>query len=275
MKLKLVICFAFIISVFSNCVQNHKAVSEVSLKQDVPEGIVLENDNIFAVFSKENGALLWLSYKKTGWNIQDRDSLALSFNALVPLDERRNNQILGTKQKLASFQVSPDGKTATFKWEHLKSEFGGVMDISLTGIVSIEANGLTFNMDVVNNTKNVIEAISYPSLGDVTQPSKNENLENLRSGYAGMDRSSLLPKFDNFCGYWGVDWPTQLVKSHDSPFILVAASNQGLYSGDHDNTSREMVQWTFELKPGTGTSDGVIATPEEAGKFTPHMEMKV
>lgn len=273
MNLKLTLYLVSIIIIFTNCTQNSNL--ESVREQSDPEGIVLKNNTVQAVFSKENGALLRLVYKKTNWKIQTRTELSLSFNMLVPLKERRNNQILGIKQKLAFVVVSYDGKTATFKWDHLLSEYGGVMDIILTGVVAIDTTGLTFNKDVVNNSQNVIEAISYPSLGYVAQLLKDEKLENLRSGYASMETSSLLPNFENYCGYWGVDWPTQMVKSFDSPFILVATSKQGLYSGYHDNTSKELGKWTFELIPGYGTSNNEIATPEEASKYTPHMEMKV
>ena len=72
----------------------------------------------------------------------------------------------------------------------------------------------------------------------------------LNLSYGGMDRVPLLPQFRNERGYWGVDYPIQMVPTPDSPFVLISSKRQGLYAGFHDTTAKELVQFTFELKPG-------------------------
>jgi hypothetical protein len=60
-----------------------------------PNGIVLENENLKAIFDTNNGALLSFTSKLTGWHIQKRPELALSFELLMPLP---NIGILKTNQ---------------------------------------------------------------------------------------------------------------------------------------------------------------------------------
>lgn len=81
-----------------------------------PKGLVLGNENLKAIFDSENGALLSFTSKQTGWHIQRRPELALSFELLVPVPEKRNNPVLGNRQKLASAVVSADKKSITFTW---------------------------------------------------------------------------------------------------------------------------------------------------------------
>ena len=87
----------------------------------VPEGLVLQNEAVKAVFSTDNGALIGLMNKKTQWRVHDRPELGLSFQLLVPLPDRRNNPVFGDKQKLRSFDLSADGTTAHLYWHTLAS----------------------------------------------------------------------------------------------------------------------------------------------------------
>jgi hypothetical protein len=65
-----------------------------------------------------------------------------------------------------------------------------------------------------------------------------------------MQRVPLYPDFSNERGYFGVDYPIQMVPTPGRPFVLVSAEQQGLYAGAHDTSSKELIEWTFELKPG-------------------------
>ena len=242
-----------------------------------PAWIVLENDVLKAIFSKETGALLCFENKQTQWKIQNRPALGISFNLMAPMPEKRNNSVSGQKQRLKKFELSTDHKTIIFFWEKLNSEFAGVLDINLKGTVALTDLGLKFNMEVENKSAYVVDAVSYPALGDIPQPSKEETLDLLRWGYAGFDKSSLLPYFSNFKGYFGVDYPMQTYNNPDVPFILATTGKQGFYAGLHDTTNNEMVSFTFELKPGYGISHGeyhgAMITDTTACKETPRLEM--
>ena len=101
-----------------------------NLKTDIynePNGLVLENNHLKMIFDSGNGAILSFTNKQTGWHIQKRSELALSFELLVPAPEKRNNPIVGIKQKLKSEVISDDKQCITFTWENLLSERAGVV----------------------------------------------------------------------------------------------------------------------------------------------------
>ena len=219
-------------------------------KRETPDGIILENAKLKAVFSKENGALLHLASKATGWQIQNRPELGLSFNLMAPTPAKRTNYVRGKDQALKSYQMSDDGKSLEFQWENLNSEFAGRLDIKLRGIVKATDQGLLFTMEVVNQSQYVVECLSYPAIGDLAQPSAGEKMENYLLAYAGIAKINLLPSFSNQKGYWGVESPMQAHTTPDTPFVLSASATQGLYVGCHDSTNKEMTGFTYELKPG-------------------------
>ena len=220
------------------------------------KGLVLENEQLKAIFDKEDGALLSFTNKRTGWHIENRPELALSFELLVPAPEKRDNQVLGLKQKLDSALVSADKKSITFIWKNLQSERAGVLNITLVGKVKIDSTGLTFNMDVDNKSPYVIEAVSWPALGDISSANKNKTLSFVQNDYDHISTDELYPYFWNQVGYWGVDYPTKIHGSNQSLCMLLAQNDQGLYMGVHDNSLKELVNCAFQLKPGAGLGDG-------------------
>ena len=224
---------------------------------NAPGGYVLETDQLKAVFDKETGSLLSLTNKLTDWQIQKRPQLALSFELLVPAPEKRNNPVLGSKQKLFSAVMSSDKQSITFTWKNLQSERAGILDITLVGKVKIDSMGLTFNMDVDNKSQYVIEAVAWPALGDVSSADKDKALNFVQNDYDHVSTDELYPYFWNQVGYWGVDFPTKIHGSTESLHMLIAHDDQGLYMGIHDYSCKERVECAFQLKPGDGLGDGV------------------
>jgi hypothetical protein len=212
--------------------------------------VTLENQTLRVSFDARTGALVGLESKLSGWKIQGRRELGRSFVMLAPLPGRRDNPILGEKNPLARLEKSADGKSITFVWKDLKSEFGGGLDITLRGTATLDEQGLSFDAELVNHSPYVVETVSYPILGDTAVPAGEKSLTCDNLGYGGMRRAPLYPNFINQRGYYGVDYPIQMVPSQHSPFVLVATDRQGLYAGAHDTSNRELIQWTFELKPG-------------------------
>jgi hypothetical protein len=236
----------------------------------------LENDFLKVVFDARYGKLLKLENKVTGWHIQNREELALSFDMLVPLPDKRNNRITGQKQDLTSLCRDEDGKRLTFTWSRLNSEFTGALDIVFTGIVSLEGGNLVFSSEVQNNSPYTVETVSYPCFGDISMPSPEEPIYRMHGEYAGMGKVELLPHFFNNMGYWGVDNPMHMVATPRSMFVLVGNDKQGLYTGCHDASCRELIQFTFELKPGNGESlFGTLPTEEEFGGKPVHLEYRL
>lgn len=240
------------------------------------KNITLENDLLKATFDEQTGALLELKSKSTEWLIQKRPELALSFRLLVPLPDRRNNPVFGEKQKLSRYWKEQGGKRVTFVWNNLQSKHGGMLDIAFEAIVTLSDAGLTFEGNLENHSRYTVETVSYPCLGDIPMPSSAASLKRMNFFYYGMQTAPLLPEFQNERGYWGVDYPIQMVPTPDSPFVLVSSERQGLYVGCHDTSARELIQFTFELKPGYENSLRFTAPQaEESGRRPQHLELTV
>jgi hypothetical protein len=217
---------------------------------DEPDIVSLENGTLRVSFDAHSGALVGLESKLTGWRIQNRRELGRSFVMFAPMPDRHFNPILGEKNPLAGMEKSSDGKSITFIWKDLESEHAGRLDITLKGTATLDENGLTFDAAIANHSALVVNSVSYPILGDLAAPEGEKSLTRINMEYAAMRRTPLFPDFSNERGYFGVDYPIQMVPTPGRPFVLVSAGQHGLYAGDHDTTSMELIQWTFELKPG-------------------------
>jgi hypothetical protein len=265
--MKNIFCFSFLL-----------LFTITTYSQQLTDRIVLENEDVKVVFNKETGALSELTAKNTQWQFQKRKELGISFQLLVPLPQRRNNPVYGNKQKLKKFELSADKKTILFYWEKLLSEHGGLLNINLIGKVTLDNEGLAFIMQVNNHSPYTVEAVAYPSVGDVSRPDSSEELNCLMVGYSGMDRVSLYPIFPNWSGYFGVNNPTMIVNTVDR-FILLGNNKEGFYIGCHDTSMKEMVTYNFELKPGWALAHGMYAgdypTETEANGKAVHIELNV
>ena len=250
-------------------------IMAVSIRADA-ETIRLDNTELSAVFDAETGALMSLVDKATGWNIQDRHELGLSFEMLVPVPGRRDNVVVGTKQRFRSYDVDASGKRITFTWDNVASEHGGKHDITMIGTVALSDKGLSFSTEVINNSPYVIETISYPCIGDLKRPESADKLSVRYPWYNGMWERSVFPKFDNLEGYWGTHYPMFQIRNQNSVYMLIETGTQGLYVASLDHTIQNMVSYTFELIPGY--ESGVIRTaPKEdtIGGMPVHVQLSV
>src|SRR6202012_5659246 len=70
--------------------------------------IVLEDRDILVAFDRTSGALTRMEYKPTQWTIERRPALGASFRLLAPLPGRRDNFVLGEKQKAVEVKKTSD-----------------------------------------------------------------------------------------------------------------------------------------------------------------------
>jgi len=66
----------------------------------------------------------------------------------------------------------------------------------------------------------------------------------------GMNTGFIFPNFRNHKGYYGVDYPIQTYSTQYAHFGLLGNDREGLYVGYQDTTDAQLMNFTFELKPG-------------------------
>lgn len=232
----------------------------------------LESGSLLLNFSEENGALTLLESKKTGWTIERRPELGLSWRLLVPVnDELRNNPVYGEKQTPDSIELMED--RIRFVWKGVESERAGRLDIDVELEVRVEGEQAVWYMTVHNHSPYIVESVYSPYLGDLTHPEGDEWFKTFLYSYSSAQEWNIWPRFSQHEGTYGVDFPTQVGKGNScsgapmSPFILLRSENQGLYVGIK-RYSYDFVGWHLELRPGHDSAiDGRVPLEEEiAGK---------
>jgi hypothetical protein len=213
-----------------------------------PSELVLENSYFRVTFDSASGALTGLERKSSSWKIHRRPELGVSFRMLAPLPTRRDNFILGQKQRAA--KVEKVGNRVNLEWNNLLSEHGGVLPIRFRAVVTLDGDALKFESSLANNSQLVIETAEYPYLGDLSAPAADAPLWHREMWYGNLESQEIHPHFKNNEGYWGVDFPMQTDNSNHSLFSLIQSTDQGLYVQLDDHQARYLVQYMFEQRPG-------------------------
>ncbi|HXS11307.1 MAG TPA: DUF6259 domain-containing protein [Acidobacteriaceae bacterium] len=215
-----------------------------------PHGtILLEDKTLRCEFSQKTGALIGLQLKNTGWQIQRRPELGVSFRLHAPLPERRDNFILGHRQELSSLEQTSETQVR-LTWKNLLSEHGGTLPITFDATVSLVDGSLTFTGDVVNNSDLTIETLDYPYLGDLSASKAAPRLQAMCQRYDNLETTEIHPHFANEKGYWGTDFPTKTFEAYNSLFCLIQGEKEGLYVEMQDPSIPYFLEYTFEMHPG-------------------------
>lgn len=210
--------------------------------------VVLQDNKMLVAFDSNTGALTRMESKTTGWIIERRSELGMSFRIFVPLPNRRYNFIYGENQKAVKVE-KVSGHEIQIEWKNLKSEYGGVLPITLTATVTLNDGVLTFDASVKNDSKLTIETIDYPYLGDLNPPTKNTSLSARTTWYGNLGNDEIYPHFRNAKGYWGDFYPTKTFDSFRSLFCLIQSPKEGLYVEMKDPSQPYYLQYTFEQHP--------------------------
>lgn len=234
--------------------------------------LVLEDRELLIAFDRVSGALTQLKYKPTGWAIERRPELGASFRLLAPLPGRRDNFILGQKQKAVEAKKTSDHEVA-LKWENPVSEHGGMLPITVTALVSLENGGLRFHASLENRSRLTVETIDYPYFGDFNPPTRNTPMSVRTMWYGNLISDEIYPQFKNEKGYWGVDFPTKVFGSHRSLFCLIQAPQEGIYVEVSDPTQPYYLEYTFEQHPGLAY-DNVVPKADVISGLPVHLKFR-
>ena len=217
------------------------------------DDLTLQDARLLVTFDRSSGALTRLEDKSTHWIIERRPELGISFRLHAPLPDRRDNFILGEKQKAVVAKKVTENKVL-LEWKDLMSEHGGVLPITFTTTVTLANGALTFDGTLENNSRLTVETVEYPYFGDLTAPTRDTTMQARTMWYGNLESDQIYPAFHNEKGYWGVFYPTKTFDSYRSLFCLIQAPDQGLYVEMHDPTERYLLEYTFEQHPGVTDS---------------------
>jgi hypothetical protein len=237
--------------------------------------IVLEDKELLVAFDKTTGAVTRIERKSTHWAVQRRAELGISFRLLAPLPGRRDNFVLGQKQRAASIEKVSDTEIR-LQWKDLVSEHGGVLPVMFSATITLKNGILSFDGLLQNDSEYWVETIDYPYLGDLSAPTQQTVMRAEHMWYGHLDGVEIHPKFTNEKGYWGVDFPTKTIDSWQGQICLLQTPDQGVYVGVHDTDIRYLVQFTFEQHPGVVTSiDSNVPLKNEISGLAVHLEFRL
>lgn len=238
----------------------------VSAEQAAANGeVVIEDAEFLIAFDRDSGALTRMEHKPTHWMIERRPALGASFRLLAPLPERRDNFVLGQKQRASEVTKTSD-REVELRWDSLLSEHGGVLPITLKAIVRLANGRLSFSATLENRSRLMVETIDFPYFGDFNPPTRSTPMSARTMWYGNLGSDEIYPNFGNEKGYWGVDFPTKTFGSHRSLFCLIQAPRQGLYVEMSDPTLPYYLEYTFEQHPGVLYNNAVPKTDEISGR---------
>ena len=222
--------------------------------------VTLKDKSILVSFDSQSGALTKLENLSTHWVIEQRPELGISFRLNVPLENQRDNFILGRNQKavevkkISSYEVQ-------LKWENLASEQGSILPITMTALVSLTNGALTFAATLENNSPYMVSTVDFPCLGDLNQPAKDKPLWAHYTFYGDVKSVPISPSVS--------------IGSKQSLFCLIQSTNQGVYVEMQDPTQPYLLQFNFEQRGGQGkpqqfrTTHFVYAHPHTTVRLAP------
>jgi hypothetical protein len=211
--------------------------------------VVLQDKELLVAFDSGSGALVRMERKSTRWSIERRPALGVSFRLHAPLPDRRDNFVIGQKQRAASVEKISENQVR-LQWKDLVSEHGGILGITFTATVTLKDGALTFDGTLENDSSLSVETIDYPYFGDLNPPTPDTPMQTEHMFVGNLAGDEIYPHFTNEHGYWGSDFPLKTIQSHESQICLMQTPQEGIYVGMHDPTVRYLLQFTFEQHPG-------------------------
>ncbi|MEN6455590.1 MAG: DUF6259 domain-containing protein [Prolixibacteraceae bacterium] len=196
----------------------------------------LENKNLKATISLEDGSLAGLESKLTGWNIISKAAYGQSFEANIKLGNGLFYIINAESQEKPKITIT--GKQLTFTWNKLKVA-STIIDATFEGCIQITEKGLVYSGTLKNNSDATIEQLSWPYIGEVTVPAETDRFLFQYMNYTKFNTNELYP------GFSGTGWSN--LPEHS--FTLIHNNKEGLYVSTYDHKLEEYVRCVYETLP--------------------------
>ena len=186
--------------------------------------IELNTKSMRLEFDEETGAVYRITALKTGWDIMNSRESGLSWRIMIPLSEElRNNNALGEKQRLSSYQADED--RIVFRWDRIHSERGGEHEISVVLTIRSEGRQAVYEMEIDNRSAYMVENVYCPYLGALTPP-EGAVAEAFRAQVRDGRGKMVWPQFTNTFHYCGVDDSAMITETVVSCGALYSAAGR-------------------------------------------------
>jgi hypothetical protein len=156
------------------------------------------------------------------------------------MDDRKDNFVFGRKQRAVEVKKT-SARQIRLQWKNLVSERGDVLPITLTGIVSLTNDALTFEATLENDSPLMVSTVDFPYLGDLNPPAKNEPMRSDHMWYGNLQSQDISKG--------------PVVMSRQSLFCLIQSTNQGLYVEMHDPTQPYLLNFGFEPRSDSNSNN--------------------
>lgn len=195
--------------------------------------VTLQDDKMLVAFDDASGALTRLEDKTTGWSIERRPELGLSFDMTMFARNGKGETISGEKQHGVEVKKVSANKVR-MRWKNLVSNDGKKLPITLTTTVTLRKGELTFEATVQNHSSQMVESIEYPRLGDLAAPAPGVALDAKHMWYGDLKSGNVSP------------WRT--IESKQSLFCLIQAPDRGVYVEMKDPTQPYLLRFAFNRR---------------------------
>ena len=207
------------------------AITVLSVPAAFGREVTLRDKSLIVAFDADSGALTRLESKSPSWKIQGRPELGASFWLNAQSPDRRNYIVSGEKQravavkKISSHQIR-------LQWRNLVTESGDILPVTLTAVVSLTNDTLTFDATVANDSPLMVSSVVFPCLGDLNPPTPGAPMWSEHTFYGDLKRAEISGGTE--------------IMSRQSLFCLIQSTNAGLYVEMRDATQPYLLNFVFE-----------------------------
>jgi len=207
--------------------------------------ITLQDGKLLAAFDTNSGALIRLENGATSWVADQHPELAVPFrlNMFSPAQKHdfvyRDKNHPVTAQKVSNHEIR-------LQWKDLVDEQGKSLPIAMTVDVTLTNGALMFTATLENHSPTMIESIDYPYMGDFDEAPEGTPMTVKHLWYGNLPSEDISRKPG--------------VQSKQSLFCLVQSTNTGLYVEMHDPTQPYLLNFIFDRRSLTKSTNGPMRT---------------
>ncbi len=213
-------------------------ISFVAAAPAFAEEVTLEDNSMLVAFDSHSGALTRLENKTTGWDIEQRPQLGLSFRLDLLLPNHKEVMVEGREQNAVSVRKI-SSNLARLQWNNLRDENGSVLPITFTANVTLADGKLTFAATLKNQSPLMVKFVEFPCFGDLSRAPDGAPLRASHLWYGNLQSAPVAP--------------AQTIETWQSLFCLIQSPAQGIYVDMADPTQPYLIDFNFQ-QPGSAKS---------------------